>query len=57
MQAQLHLNLENIRSYYFYIHVEGGVHLVVVESDENFTDIHIDSLNSSLRDVVLPKII
>ncbi|XP_049511191.1 uncharacterized protein LOC125939794 [Dermacentor silvarum] len=57
VQAQLHLNLENIRTCYFYIHVDAGGLLVVVERDENFMDSHIDSLHSFLRDIVLPRII
>lgn len=57
VQAQLHLNLENIQQCYFYVHVEGGGHLVVVQREEDFMEIHNPSVESFIREIVMPRII
>lgn len=57
VQAQLHLNLENIQQCYFYVHVEGGGHLVEVRREEDFMEIHNPSVETFIREIVMPRII
>lgn len=57
VQAQLHLNLENIKQCYFYVHVEAGGHLAVVQREEDFMETHNHSVENFIREIVMPRII
>lgn len=57
VQAQLHLNIFNIARCYFYVHVNQGGHMLVIERDDDFIQDNSANIQMFLRDIVMPRII
>lgn len=57
VQAQLHLNLDDIKKCYFYVHVDEGGQMLVVERDENFMEDNFTTIQTFVKDIVMPRII
>ncbi|KAH9376339.1 hypothetical protein HPB48_018508 [Haemaphysalis longicornis] len=57
VQAQLHLNIFNITRCYFYVHVDQGGRMLVIEKDDDFMLDNSSNVQMFLRDIVMPRII
>lgn len=57
MQAQLLLNMENVKQCYFYVHVEVGRQMVVVQREEDFMETYNQNVENFIREIVMPRII
>ncbi|XP_077550683.1 uncharacterized protein LOC144163887 [Haemaphysalis longicornis] len=57
VQAQLHLNIFNITKCYFYVHVDQGGRMLVIEKDDDFMPDNSTNVQMFLRDIVMPRII
>lgn len=58
VQAQLHLNLMGISTCFFYYHLPKGQGPILrIVRDEAFMDTNIESLNSFMREIILPRMI
>ncbi|XP_077557410.1 uncharacterized protein LOC144172637 [Haemaphysalis longicornis] len=58
VQAQLHLNLKGISTCFFYYHLPKGQGPILrIVRDEAFMDTNIESLNSFMREIILPRMI